>query len=284
MISTHEPSTRTDILRQAPRAWGRSSTPTFGSRRLTIQRDLLARLPDIEFVVLAPAAGLISPPLAAPVIDPASHRELLGRASSLRASVDMGPAGAAIDSPDTVSWHVLATRFADRAVVGAIRTQVYDLNGGQPLVASLFEYSGVHIADPSARQLVERGLAEYVAAQSRRCRRFYQVGGFAVAPALRGSALGPVLALAMNTLARLLGLRGGCTFATVAHNVAALDRRLGASGLHHDGHELPPFYCAAHQSLGQLLATEAGRFEPRLASTAIALAARLRASAVVVPE
>ena len=181
MISTHEPSTRTDILRQAPLAWGRSLTPTFGSRRLTIQRGLLARLPDIEFVVLAPAAGLIRPPLAAPVIDPASHRELLGRASSLRASVNMGPAGAAIDSPDTVSWHVLATRFADRAVVGAIRTRVYDLNGGRPLVASLFEYSGVHIADPSARQLVERGLAEYVAAQSRRCRRFYQVGGFAVA-------------------------------------------------------------------------------------------------------
>jgi hypothetical protein len=251
---------------------------------MTTQRDLLSRLPGVEFLVLAPAAGQVGRALAAPLIEPAIHREWLAQVARLRASAGMADADGSGDDHDIASWHVLAVRADDRGLVGAIRTRVYDLRDGHPPAATLFGYSGVHIADPSTARLIERALAEYIADQAGQCWRFHQTGGFAVAPALRGTALGPVLALAVNTLVSLLGLRGGCTFATLAHNVAALDRRFGAAGLHYGGRELPPFYCTGHRSFGQLLATEAGRFEPRLAGTAAALEARLRVSSVVAPR
>lgn len=59
---------------------------------MTTQRDLLSRLPGVEFLVLAPAAWEVRPPLATPVIDPATHRALLAQVTLLRASTGVGAA------------------------------------------------------------------------------------------------------------------------------------------------------------------------------------------------
>ena len=250
---------------------------------MSTERNLLSRLPGVAFLVLAPAAQEVRPPLAAPVIDPATHGELLTQVALLRALAGMGQANQVGDGYDAESWHVLAVCGKERGLVGAIRARIYDLRVGHPPAAALFEFSGVRIVDAEASSLVERALTEYIASQVSRSWGFHQVGGFAVAPGLRGTALAPVLALAMNTLLGLLGLHGGCTFATFEHNVAALDRRVGAAWLSHVNGELPPFYCDRHRSLGQLLATETGRFDPRLANTAAALVERLQAAIAFTP-
>ncbi|MBX3306640.1 MAG: hypothetical protein KF751_11385 [Nitrospira sp.] len=250
---------------------------------MSTERNLLSRLPGVSFLVLAPAAQEVCPPLAAPVIDPATHGELLTQVARLRALAGVGAADGEGDGHDSECWHVLAVRGEDRSLVGAIRARIYDLRASHPRASALFEFSGVRIADDEASRLVERALTEYIDSQVSRSWGFHQVGGFAVAPGLRGTALGPILALSMNTLLGLLGLHGGCTFATFEHNVAALDRRVGAAGLSHADGELPPFYCERHQSLGQLLATETGRFDPRLANTAAALVERLQTAIAFTP-
>jgi hypothetical protein len=188
------------------------------------------------------------------------------------------------DPRDSRSWHFVGIESATGQVVGAIRARVYDLCDRIPSVAELFAFSEVEIGDALTRKAICRALAAYLDKQADLCGRFYQIGGFAVAARRRGSALAPVLALAINPWLDRLGLFGGCTFATLENGVAAFDQRFGAFPLTEAGSNLPPFYCDRHRAFGQLLGTEPRRFEPRLTNTVAALDDWLRGTTAVVAE
>jgi hypothetical protein len=245
---------------------------------------LMSRLRGVELRLLAPsrsAAGTLPT-----VVDLASHRELVRGIRLLREQADgqfsISPSNFE-DLRDMHSWHFVGVESVSGRVVGAIRVRVYDLAAGFPTVAELFAFSEVEIGDELVRMSIARTLTAYMADQAARCGRFYQIGGFAVAARRRGSALAPLLALAVYAWCENIGLIGGCTFATVENHVADFDMRLGAFLLTDGGSELPPFYCNRHQAVGRLLGTCSRRFEPRLSDTVAALADWLRRTTVVVP-
>lgn len=249
------------------------------------QLNLLSRLHGIDLHLLAPRQA-DSRPISARV-DPAAYHTLIHGVRRLREQADGHSSiwqALPDDARDTRSWHIIGVESATAEVVGALRLRVYDLTAAPLPVQDLFAFSEIEIGDRATHAAIQRALAAYGAEQAARCGRFYQIGGFAVAAPLRGSALAPVLGLAVNAWVDFLGLFGGCTFATVNHHVAVLDQRFGAFPLTYGGAELPPFYCDHHHATGRILATEPLRFEPRLAGTVAALIEWIGGAAAVVPE
>lgn len=251
-------------------------------------RNLLARLEGVDLFLLAPQRKAVGDAFSNVLIDAAAHRRWLAAVRLLRLRdgafqvSDEKATESIVDIRDEAAWHILGVR-ADQ-LVGAIRVRVYDCRHGCPQAAELFAYSEVRIADPITYRRLEFALASHIAEQAGLCGSFYQVGGFIVSPGFKGSALAPVLALAVNVWVALAGLRGGCTFATVENNGAWFYQRVGAIPLNSDGAELPSFFCDNHQTHGKLLGIESGREEARLAETVRAIRSHLVTTKIITPH
>jgi len=68
-----------------------------------------------------------------------------------------------------------------------------------------------------------------------------EVGGWALAPGIRGTSEAVRMALAMYSLSQALGGSVGITTATRRHCSSSILRRIGGRSLEHDGRELPPY-------------------------------------------
>jgi hypothetical protein len=251
--------------------------------------DLFKRLRNVEIKVLAPEKGQVSDGFGEVAFEPAYHRSRLEQIRLLRKSAggeySTGRESTLprTDTRDEDSWHLMGIDPSNNAVVGAIRIRLYSLQNGLPSPAELFDYSDVRINDLEARQAVAQALAPYVSQQAERCGYFYQVGGFVVSPSFRGSALAPLLALATNAWTELLGVHGGCTFATVESGIAAFYKPFGAFPFATDTGALAPFFCEYHQAPALLLSTEPHRYETRLTHSLNELIRRFRTTPVVTP-
>jgi hypothetical protein len=149
---------------------------------------------------------------------------------------------------DALSWHVLAERV-DGSLCGCIRAWVHegidDLEDNSPLFALLNRAaSGIRDAH---RDAIETAIATVPDG------RWFEVGGWAVAPDERRSLLPTYLPLTVWALMRLLAVELTFAAATERHGSASLLMHLGSTPMGSSGQPLPSFHDAAYGCIMQIL-------------------------------
>lgn len=92
---------------------------------------------------------------------------------------------------------------------------------------------------------------------------FVELGGWALAPALRHTAEALRIALATYSLARSLGGCIGITTATERHHSASILQRIGGMPLALHGVDLPLYYDPQYRCRMQVLRFDSGKLNPR---------------------
>jgi hypothetical protein len=144
---------------------------------------------------------------------------------------------------DSSSWHLLVKDAEDR-ICGCIRyrehsseTQFSQLGVATSALANCHDWGG------RLRAAIEGELA-----LSRRLELPYvEVGGWALAPEIRGSAEAVRMSLAMFGLSQALGGAVGMSTVTRRNCSASILRRIGGRSLETKGLELPSYYDAQYK-------------------------------------
>jgi len=146
--------------------------------------------------------------------------------------------GRHVVAADDHSWHFLV-RDANGDISGCIRYQAHDL-GSLLLRLSVFNTSLAACPEwgPTLKRAVE---SEMRLAKTRQL-SFVEVGGWAVAEHLRGTAEPLRLGLVAYSLGRLMGGAVGLCTATRRHCSSSILRRIGGSFLEHEGTAIPTYY------------------------------------------
>jgi hypothetical protein len=110
-----------------------------------------------------------------------------------------------------------------------------------------------------------------------------EVGGWALAEELRGTAEALRVAMASYALAHLLGGCLGLCTATHRHHSSSILRRIGGRPLQASGVELPPYYDPAYECQMELLRFDSRHLSGRYQSIALDLAQELAAASVYAP-
>lgn len=202
---------------------------------------------DRSMVLLAPAGACLDP-FSGPVsFSDRVHSELLSDMQRLRGEIYLRDGaiqpsqltgGRHISSADEESWHLLTLR-SDGVVVGCVRflrhpntVRRHQLRVSNAPLAHSGDWGG--------------GFARSINSEleaARRCNFSYvEIGGWALAPELRGSAEALHTVLSTYALAQLQGGALGITTATERNGSASILRRLGGRPLEWDGAMLPAYY------------------------------------------
>jgi len=217
----------------------------------TVQRPVSVQrrfsFPSRQLVLLAPAHARIPKIFHAAHESHRDHRSLLSEIQRFRGRVYL--ADGAIEQSDLIdglhvvaaddhSWHFLV-HDANGDIAGCIRYQAHDL-GGLLLRLSVFNTSLADCPEwgPTLKRAVE---AEILLAKTRQL-SFVEVGGWAVAEHLRGTAEPLRLGLVAYSLGRLMGGAVGLCTATRRHCSSSILRRIGGSCLEHEGTAIPTYY------------------------------------------
>ena len=138
---------------------------------------------------------------------------------------------------DECSWHLLAIDGSDR-VCGCVRHHICPPNTS---------FSQLSIARSALAKSGEWGkkLEAAVESELELARRLdlpcVEIGGWALAPEIRGTAEGIRMALAMFSVSQELGGSVGMSTVTRRHCSASILRRIGGRSFEHGGEELPAY-------------------------------------------
>ena len=205
-----------------------------------------------SMVLLAPAGACLKPFSGPVTFSDRAHSELIREMQRLRGEVYLSEGaiqasqltgGRHVSSPDEHSWHLLTVR-SDGVIVGCVRF----LRHPNTVHCHQLKVSDAPLAHSNdwAADFVSSIHAELAAA-----RRFnfsyVEIGGWALAPELRGSAEALYTVLSTYALAQLQGGALGITTATERNGSASILRRLGGRPLEWDGAALPPYYDPAYR-------------------------------------
>jgi hypothetical protein len=251
-------------------------------------RNLVARLRDIHFCLLAPAdgsGGADHQRVSLAHSEGWDHWQLSLGAHRLRSlfknlTASREPVAVDFDPRDGPCWQIVA--LADGAVVGAVRLRVYR---SPHVVAAeeLFSFCDMSIVDSTIRRNISDAFEAYAKQHLSAFGRFFLVGGLAVSRERQRTGLGPVLGLAVNAFLENMGIHGGCLAGPEKMGPLELYQRMGGSPLALHGVELPPFPCANHGHLSRVLAIRTFRYETHLADTIATLRDWMTETPAIVP-
>jgi hypothetical protein len=201
-----------------------------------------------RLLLLAPADAFIAEQFARVEFNPQYHANLLAKLQRLRGQAyyedgaidrsDLEPDGRYVQHQDEGAWHLLSMNERGdvcgcaRYIAHSGRLRYTDTGvSSSPLSRSAEWGPSLRTAVTSEIALAQRLGVDYV-----------EVGGWALAPELRCTSEALRIALAMFSLARLLGGCIGVTTATRRHCSASILRRIGGQTLHANGIGIPPYF------------------------------------------
>lgn len=169
---------------------------------------------------------------------------------------------------DRNACHLIAR--LDGQLVGCIRFIVFDKPAASEVPAQVIANSGCVFSD-SDRALCMAALREYFASEAFRQGPLIQFGGLVVARDVRKSVVAPVLCLACNAFARLVGSLGGVSFAAEKSSGMRLYQRAGGFPLGLGPTPLHPLDDIFHRDRVTVLGSSPCRIAPDLEEVVLAL-------------
>jgi len=178
--------------------------------------------------------------------DLSQHGSLLRQAQTLRGSVYLedGAIGSShmvngrhIVNSDPKSWHLLVLDDSEQ-VCGCVRYHHHPAN---------VEFSRLTAAESSLASCPEWGskvksaVEEELTLSRSMDLPFVEIGGWALAPEIRGSVEALRMVLSAYAFFRALGGAVGLATATVRHSSASILRRIGGRPLQHNGLQVPSY-------------------------------------------
>jgi len=219
--------------------------PNTVQRPVSVQRRF--SFSSRRLVLLAPANAFIPKIFHDARESYQDHRSLLSKIQRFRGRVYL--ADGAIEQSDLIdgrhvaaaddhSWHFLV-HDPNGDIAGCIRYHAHDL-GSLFLRLSVFNTSLAACPEwgPALKQAVE---SEIALAKTRQL-SFVEVGGWAVAEHVRGTAEPLRLGLVAYSLGQLMGGAVGLCTATRRHCSSSILKRIGGKFLEHDGTSIPTYY------------------------------------------
>jgi len=201
-----------------------------------------------RLLLLAPADALISEQFARVEFNPQHHANFLAKLQRLRGKSyfedgaidrsELEPDGRYVQPQDAGAWHLVSLN-AHGDVGGCAR---YIAHSG------LLRYADTGVSSSPLSRSAEWGsrlrtaVTSEIALANRLGVDYVEVGGWALAPEIRCTSEALRIALAMFSLARLLGGCIGLTTATKRHCSASILRRIGGQTLTTNGTEIPPYF------------------------------------------
>jgi hypothetical protein len=220
-----------------------------------------------EYVLLAPVGTEVPSDLGRVTAGRTSHSNLLADVQRLRGRIysedgaidpkTLSADGRHQQAIDDQSWHIVALS-ADGVVQGCIRYSPHTKEvrfEHLGAAASALSQSGNH----HVRQAIENEIASAREKQV----GFGEVGGWALAPALRSSTAALDMLLIAFALIERLGGSLGVSTATVRHGSASILQRMGLRPLEFEGNELPAYYDPQYQCEMQILRFDSSAPNPK---------------------
>ena len=146
--------------------------------------------------------------------------------------------GRHIAAADDHSWHFLVLD-QNGDIAGCIRYHAHDLSS---LLLRLSVFSTSLAACPEWGPTLKQAVESEIALAKTRQLSFVEVGGWAVAEHVRGTAEPLRLGLVAYSLGQLMGGAVGLCTATRRHCSSSILRRIGGRFLEHDGTAIPTYY------------------------------------------
>ena len=203
--------------------------------------------PSRRLVLLAPPNAFIPKIFHDARENYQEHRSLLSQIQRFRGRVYLADGaiepsdlidGRHVAAADEHSWHFLV-HDRNGEIAGCIRYQAHDL-GSLLLRLAVFNTSLAACPEwgPTLKQAVE---SEIALAKTRQL-SFVEVGGWAVAEHVRGTAEPLRLGLVAYSLGQLMGGAVGLCTATRRHCSSSILRRIGGRVLEYAGTAIPTYY------------------------------------------
>jgi hypothetical protein len=240
-------------------------------------------------VLLAPEGACLKPFSGPVTFSDQAHSALIGEMQRLRGEVYLSDgaiqpsqltAGRHVSPSDEESWHLL-TVGRDGMIMGCIRflrhpntVPCHQLKvNDAPLAHSRDWAADFKCSIDAELETARRFNFSYV-----------EIGGWALAPELRGSAEALHTVLSIYALAQLQGGALGVTTATVRNGSASILRRLGGRPLEWDGAALPPYYDPAYRCGMEVLRFDSRNPRERYAPAVDALRSHMAFLPVICPN
>ena len=225
-------------------------------------RSLLSTLKGIKFSVIAPSEQAVFPGMQA-WPDSEQYERLIGEIQRFRGMVyvqegillptDLDAQGRHQRASDFAAWHLVLRDRPDH-ILGAMWLRVHDLRGGALRFEDLQIYE--HIARANDEQLasaLDTATRHFLAESAKNYKYFSEVGGWAIREEVRRTALAPILAASLWSLARIVGGGTGLAIARVRHQCADVLKRMGGMDLYSGGEPLPRFYDSFYRDMFEVI-------------------------------
>lgn len=240
-------------------------------------------------VLLAPAGACLRPFSGPVTVSDRVHGELVSQMQRLRGEIYLRDGaiqapqltlGRHISPSDEESWHLLTVQ-SDGMIVGCVRflrhpntVRCHQLRVSDAPLAHSGDWATGFIASiDSELEAARRVNFSYV-----------EIGGWALAPELRGSAAALHTVLSTYALAQLQGGALGITTATERNGSASILRRLGGRPLEWDGAALPSYYDHSYRCGMEILRFDSRKPSARYAPMVDALRTHIATLPVFCPN
>lgn len=216
-----------------------------GQRPVSVQRRFA--FPPRRLVLLAPPNAFIPKIFHDARENYQDHRSLLSEIQRFRGQVYLADGaieqsdltdGRHVAPADDHSWHFLV-HDSNGDIAGCIRYHAHDLSS---LLLRLSVYNTSLAACPEWGPTLKQAVESEIALAKTRQFSFVEVGGWAVAEHVRGTAEPLRLGLVAYGLSQLMGGAVGLCTATRRHCSSSILRRIGGRFLEHEGTAIPAYY------------------------------------------
>lgn len=234
-----------------------------------------------QFALLAPSETHVPRAFSRVDVDPARHERILTQLQRLRGRVylndgaiepsQLTPDGRHRQSIDDHSWHVVSLD-AEGGVVGCAR---YLAHRTRVKLEELGVWSSALARHDEWQPVLREAVEGEIELARRRNLDYAEVGGWAVAEALRYTAQAMDIALSTYALAQKLGGCVGITTATVRNCSSRILRKIGGRPLEVATRTLPAYYDPQYRCDMELLRFESSACNPRYEARMARLADRL---------
>jgi hypothetical protein len=245
---------------------------------------------DRSMILLAPAGACMEPFSGPVTFSDGVYTELIAEMQRLRGEIYLNDgaiqpsqlthSGRHVSSSDYESWHLLTVR-SDGEILGCIRF----LRHPNTVPCHRLRVSDVplaHSGDWAARFFSSIN-SELEAARNFNF-SYVEIGGWALAPELRGTVEALHTVLSTYALAQIQGGALGISTATERNGSASILRRLGGRPLEWDGAALPPYFDQTYRCGMELLRFDSRKPSARYAPLVDALRSNIAALPVFCPS
>lgn len=241
-------------------------------------------------VLLAPAGACLRPFSGPVTFSHRIHAALIGGMQRLRGGIYLREGaiqlpqlrynGRHVSSSDYKSWHLLTVR-SDGEILGCIRF----LRHPNTVRSHQLRVSEAPLAHSDAWSTrFFSSINSEIEAARRFNFSYVEIGGWALAPELRGTAEALHTVLSTYALAQIQGGALGITTATERNGSASILRRLGGQPLEWDGAALPPYFDPAYRCGMEVLRFDSRNPSARYAHKVSALRSHIAALPVFCPS